>query len=140
VQKISLYLNLYIPHGSDERKSKRSSYDLFVLLYIPHGSDERSACDATQNRFHKVYIPHGSDESDAKLSVELSTDTFISHMVQMKEEFSLFVSGYHNQVYIPHGSDESLILFKRVLRGFSVYIPHGSDERPLDELDSIASE
>jgi len=35
-----IYIELYIPHGSDESDWQKKSNQEFANLYIPHGSDE----------------------------------------------------------------------------------------------------
>ncbi len=54
-----------------------------------------------------LYIPHGSDESVPVMFDILHGHDFISHMVQMKDNYP----------------DD----FKKLCK---LYIPHGSDERP----------
>jgi len=56
-------------------------------LYIPHGSDESSMRYANEVPVDDLYIPHGSDESFTDAETVCSCNSFISHMVQMKDIF-----------------------------------------------------
>jgi len=60
-----------------------------VNLYIPHGSDESYFYANVYLTHMPLYIPHGSDESSriAWVTILILTVFFISHMVQMKEQF-----------------------------------------------------
>jgi len=55
------------------------------LLYIPHGSDESIAGFWLNELYSPLYIPHGSDESLSFGRKSCEWISFISHMVQMKE-------------------------------------------------------
>ena len=120
---------LYIPHGSDERVTRRKK-TMKKSLFISHmvqmkdetwrdGHQERNsplyptwfrwkACDSFFKRFaFSLYIPHGSDERN-KILTNLYNEL---------------------ELYIPHGSDESTYLLCLVRYFQTLYIPHGSDER-----------
>ena len=56
-------VNLYIPHGSDERSFLSLFEREAERLYIPHGSDESALYLVHPNVAPQLYIPHGSDES-----------------------------------------------------------------------------
>jgi len=58
-------------------------------LYIPHGSDERRLYLTTIMRKVNLYIPHGSDERNEKIDYFIYLiEHFISHMVQMKVSYN----------------------------------------------------
>ena len=118
---------LYIPHGSDERKSryytvsaKNALYPTWfrwklgenkkekfhIKLYIPHGSDESWKTQLRTGFCIFLYIPHGSDESRTDYLQGMEKTVFISHMVQMKDPVHLSSLLPHQWLYIPHGSDE----------------------------------
>ena len=42
---------------------KSALLSVFLLIYIPHGSDETFYLSALQKRDLSIYIPHGSDET-----------------------------------------------------------------------------
>ena len=52
-----------------------------------------------------LYIPHGSDERFLWITSLKFLTSFISHMVQMKEQQQAELS-LISSLYIPHGSDE----------------------------------
>jgi len=107
--------------------------DCLSSLYIPHGSDESRSKEDRRNCHRDLYIPHGSDESLSHAQAVLEAYTFISHMVQMKETFPAFQKKPFT-LYIPHGSDERIKEVSNDLSYPLLYIPHGSDERMrLDE-------
>ena len=55
-------------------------------LYIPHGSDERRPVNGLMTwKLSLLYIPHGSDESLSTVNRLKKSSHFISHMVQMKD-------------------------------------------------------
>jgi len=56
-------------------------------LYIPHGSDESQNLAKKTSFDRNLYIPHGSDERKLPFFHPRKKATFISHMVQMKEDF-----------------------------------------------------
>jgi len=78
-------LQLYIPHGSDESLSNITNKPSGTTLYIPHGSDESVLDGFIDIAINCLYIPHGSDESVALGVYSKAGETFISHMVQMKD-------------------------------------------------------
>ena len=61
-----------------------TSVPVLFLLYIPHGSDESKSHLNTFLQYLRLYIPHGSDESFTYQEFMRLTNSFISHMVQMK--------------------------------------------------------
>ncbi len=91
-----------------------------------------------------LYIPHGSDESSLYRKLFQTHVTFISHMVQMKEQLinsfqsinlALYPTWFRwkglnrrraslfSMLYIPHGSDESFVT-RYGSAGSSVFISH----------------
>jgi len=58
------------------------------------------------NTILTLYIPHGSDESASFTNIIESADSFISHMVQMKDKIRAIMPEQDTLLYIPHGSDE----------------------------------
>jgi len=124
-------------------------------LYIPHGSDERIRPCRRDAKRSGLYIPHGSDERSAKKLSLPSANSFISHMVQMKENKEILAAISMAKLYIPHGSDESFHRFfsscnrdtfishmvqmkaaskATLLCEKLLYIPHGSDERAITAI------
>jgi len=58
-----------------------------------------------RNSANILYIPHGSDERDEAIHPYSFFGSFISHMVQMKDDMFKLLQ-YQHRLYIPHGSDE----------------------------------
>jgi len=108
-----LYDCLYIPHGSDERKSHpfgNCSITPFISHMVQMKAHQNLIMFAMRTslyptwfrwKFESVlpailydclYIPHGSDESIKILPFRHSFCSFISHMVQMKEKILIVCS------------------------------------------------
>jgi len=58
---------------------------VFLSLYIPHGSDNTKAEPTGLLPAEALYIPHGSDNTTCVVSLDLAVvlANFISHMVQI---------------------------------------------------------
>jgi len=101
-----------------------------IKLYIPHGSDERGIREKPKSKTRKSFISHMVQmKEDIKKFCKFVRYFFISHMVQMKGGIDLYPHNL-NATFISHmvqmkASYPSVYpLLPPVL-----YIPHGSDER-----------
>jgi len=71
-----------------------------IGLYIPHGSDERDTVKKAEEKTKETFISHmvqmkeGEEEKEGK-----ELETFISHMVQMKANSLLMLYSDHLTLY-----------------------------------------
>ena len=77
------FIELYIPHGSDNTFKNYCHLISLLLLYIPHGSDNTNSIPVILLVWSKLYIPHGSDNTIFSAMRSNNSRFFISHMVQI---------------------------------------------------------
>ena len=100
----------------------------FLQLYIPHGSDNTPICFTAQQRQYMLYIPHGSDNTyKEKYQKKKLPKIFISHMVQIILAPNIHICNLFRCLYIPHGSDNTNFVHLDIDKTKPLYIPHGSD-------------
>jgi len=101
----------------------------YVELYIPHGSDESVDKYVLTEKAIALYIPHGSDESKDLMQLAVDDKAFISHMVQMKAINSHSALNFFD-AFISHMVQMKALSTSSLEISCLLYIPHGSDERP----------
>ncbi len=121
---------LYIPHGSDESQKIYQTLRIVWLTLYPTWFRWKRIHNQNYHSFNILYIPHGSDESLIKRYQEKPYITFISHMVQMKDEWKSISSRPPIPLYPTWFRWKTNTSSNPPLKS-KLYIPHGSDESPL---------
>ena len=118
----------YIPYGSNKTYSfSASCLNCSNKFYIPYGSNKTTTRQSSLKWTEDFYIPYGSNKTSWKPCRVSTCSSFISHMVQIKQN-NIEVKFFLPYFYIPYGSNKTPPIIPKCGFISIFYIPYGSNK------------